>query len=387
MYKWQLMEESISLFNKLSICKFILCSSKYSKGEQVKKFERKWGEWLGTKYNVFVNSGSSANLLIVDAIKEKYNLQKGDKVLVPACTWATNISPIIQCGLEPVFCDIQFSNFSFDIQRLEEIKNDHDIKAIFITHLLGLASDVDELRKAFPNAILIEDCCESHGATYKGEKVGTLTEGSTFSFYYGHHMTSIEGGMVSTDDYELYKLLLLKRSHGLARELPKKEYEEYAEKYNDIDKRFLFITHGYNLRPTELNAVIGLQQITKIDDFIENRRKVFKYFIDQSYLRNLEGIFHIPNPEGNSSFCFPIVLKSEKRYKDLLLLLKNAEIETRPIVGSNLTKQPFISDSNYDQSMFPNVNVLHNQGIYVGNNQFVTIERVDELLNILECIR
>jgi len=384
MHKWQLMEESISFWDKLGICKFILTNSKYSKGQQVKKFEEEWSKWLGVKYTVFVNSGSSANLILVDAIKEKYGLKNGDKVLVPACTWATNISPIVQCGLQPVFCDIQFSNFSFDITKLEAIAKEHDIKAIFITHLLGLASDMDELKKAFPDAIMIEDCCESHGATYKGKKVGTLSEGSTFSFYYGHHMTSVEGGVVCTDDYELYKLLLLKRSHGMARELPRDEFEKAAEKHSDIDKRFLFLTHGYNLRPTELNAVIGLQQLPRIDSFIENRRKVFKFFIDESHKRQLDKVFWIPNPEGNSSFCFPIVLKDGDKYQKLLSDLENAGVETRPIVGSNLTRQPFLSTETFDQFLFPNANDLHNQGIYIGNNQFVTIDRVKGLLNILE---
>ena len=387
MYKWSLMEESISFLDKIRICKFILTNSKYSKGEYVKKFEQEWSKWLGVKYTVFVNSGSSANLILVDAIKEKYKLSKGDKVLVPACTWATNISPIVQCGLQPVFCDIQFSNFSFDITKLEAIAKEHDIKAIFITHLLGLPSDMDELKKIFPNTIMIEDCCESHGATYEGKKVGTLSEGSTFSFYYGHHMTSIEGGVICTDDYELYKLILLKRSHGLARELPEEEFQKFSKKYPDIDKRFLFLTHGYNLRPTELNAVIGLQQLPRIDSFIENRRKVFKFFIDESHKRGLDEIFWIPNPEGNSSFCFPIVLKDGDKYQNLLSDLENAGIETRPIVGSNLTRQPFLSTETFDQSLFPNANDLHNQGIYIGNNQFVTIDRVKGLLDILERLK
>ena len=384
MFSWPLMKETIGIFDKIGICKFILFNSKYSKGKYVSEFESEWSKWLGTKYSVFVNSGSSANLILVDAVKEKFNLKSGDKVLVPACTWSTNIAPVIQLGLEPVFCDINFENFSFCRESAKKISKEHDIKMIFITHLLGLPSDIDMLKELFPNAIMIEDCCESHGATYKSKKVGTLTLGSTFSFYYGHHMTSVEGGIVCTDDYELYKLLLLKRSHGLAREMPSEEYQKQSEKYSDIDKRFLFITTGYNLRPTEINAVIGLQQLPRLDSHIKNRKMMFNYFVDSLRVDKLDEIIKVPNKYGNSSFCFPFVFYDRSKYLKFVDKLNQNGIENRPIVGSNITRQPFLAGYNFDQSDFPNANLLHHNGIYVGNNQFITKDMIEKILKLLK---
>jgi CDP-6-deoxy-D-xylo-4-hexulose-3-dehydrase len=387
MYEWPLMKETINLLDKIGICKFILFNTKYSKGKYVKAFEQQWNKWLGTEYSVFVNSGSSANLILVDCIKELYGLQPGDKVLVPACTWSTNISPIIQAGLTPIFCDINFKNFSFCKDHLKKLAEKHDIKMIFVTHLLGLPSDMDLLKQCFPNALVIEDCCESHGALYHDQKVGTLSLGSTFSFYYGHHMTSVEGGIVSTNNYALYKLLLLKRSHGLARELPKNEYKAHAAQHRDIDSRFLFLTTGYNFRPTEINAFIGLQQLSRLDEYIRIRRDRFNQFANLVMEKDLDKIINLPNSIGNSSFCFPFVFNDKTRYKKFVSLLEENNIETRPIVGSNLTRQPFLASYNFDQTDFPNVNLLHENGIYVGNNQFVDTKMVHALIGLLEDIQ
>ena len=379
------MKESITLKDKIKLCSFILMNDKYSKGPLVKNFEDQWAQWLGVKYAVYVNSGSSANLLLVDAVKELHNIKDESEVLVPACTWSTNISPILQMNMKPVFCDIDFDNYSFKKSHLEKISSNHDIKLIFATHLLGLPSDINMLENLFPNAIIIEDCCESHGATLNGNKVGTLALGSTFSFYYGHHITSIEGGMVCTNDYNLYKLLLLKRSHGLARELPEKEYKEEANKYSDIDQRFLFITRGYNFRPTEFNAFIGIQQLSRLDSHIQNRRDMFELYVNKiSSCQSIANEIKIPNSEGNSSYCFPVVFKNHSIYKLFLQLLNENKIEHRPIVGSNLTRQPFLKTVDIDQSLFPNTNLLHENGVYVGNNQFVTTEDVNLLVNLLK---
>ena len=249
-----LMKDTVTLRDRLKLAKFVLTSSKLTAGPKVREFEDRWSEWLGCDYSLFVSSGSTANFLLVSAMKEKHGWNYGDKILVPSCTWVTNVSPIIQLGLQPVFCDINFKNFSFDEEHIKTISEDNpDIKAIFVTHLLGFYSNIPMLKKYFPNAEIMEDVCESHGCkNFEGEKTGYQHSGGTFSFYFGHHMTTIEGGMVSTNDEELYNIMRMKRSHGLARESFR--FDEYMEKYPDINPSFLFMTDGYNFRNNELGC-------------------------------------------------------------------------------------------------------------------------------------
>ena len=369
------MEDSISLSDKWQMIKFILSSNKFTNGEKVLEFEKAWSQWLGCRYSLYVNSGSSANLLLMSAIKEKYKLTHKDKVLLPACTWSTNVSPVLQCGLLPVFCDVNLDNYSFDITHLAEIARNHsDIKVIFVTHLLGFSANIELYKFLFPKAVILEDICESHGCLGPtGDKRGTAGEGSTFSFYYGHHMTTVEGGMVCTNDPELYALMKIKRSHGLARELPIEDYGTAIAKYPEIDPRFLFMTDGYNFRNSELYAVLGLNQLKRLDKNIALRRKNFATFMD--IIEDYSETFYIPvaNMETNSSYAFPLVTYDHEDAFRLKKLLEEAGIETRPIVGGNLLKHPFLNSyimsGGADKKR--NVDVLNNNGVYIGNNQFI----------------
>ena len=232
---WPLMEETITLKDRLKMAAFILTSSRLTNGPKVRQLEEKWSEWLGVKHSLYVSSGSTANTLLVSSVKEHYGLKDGDKVLVPACTWVTNIAPIIQAGLEPIFCDINLKNYSFDEDELRYVAEQHpDIKAVFITHLIGLSSDVEKVREIFPKALILEDVCESHGVEGPGgKKRGRESIGSTFSFYFGHHITTIEGGMVSTNNSELYQLMRMKRSHGMAREASPELFKQYCKENPD----------------------------------------------------------------------------------------------------------------------------------------------------------
>src|SRR6056300_840234 len=203
---WPLMQTAITDTDKKAMIDFIQSSDRYTCGNMVKQFEDAWSEWLGCKYSLYVTSGSTANLLLMAAVKDLYDIPNGSKVLVPACTCVTNVAPVFQVGLEPVFCDVDLERYSFDINSLP----DEDIKIVFITHLLGLNAPVEKLKEKYPDAIFLEDICESHGLKdSQGKKRGCET-GSTFSFYYGHHMTTIEGGMVCTDNDDLYELMRLK---------------------------------------------------------------------------------------------------------------------------------------------------------------------------------
>ena len=369
---WKLMDCAITQSDKLKLIEFISSSDMYTCGKKVEEFENKWSEWLGCKHSLFVTSGSTANLLLLASIKEFYNIPNGSKVLVPACTWVTNVSPVFQNGLEPVFCDINLDNYSFDTDNLP----DDDIKIVFITHLLGLNAPMEKLKNKYQDAIFIEDICESHGITDEyGKKRGYGT-GSTFSFYYGHHMTTIEGGMISTDNAELYQLMKLKRSHGMARHLLSENYEKTVSKYPNIDPKFLFLTDGYNFRNTELNAVIGIEQLQRLDESIKIRKRNYDRFMVQ--LLKYETFFHVPRYDPyNSSFCLPFVCKTSELKTKLVNIFNKLEIEYRPIVGGNLLIHPFLTKWK-NSTKTPNADLLNDNGVYIGNSQFVTLEMIDK---------
>jgi len=372
------MHNSITWRDKYELIKFIIFSDRFTNGPKVREFEDAWSEWIGSKYSLYVSSGSTADYLLIASVKERFNIPDGAKVLLPACTWVTNVSPVLQCKLEPVFCDISLEHFSFDLEKLPK----DNVAIVFVTHLLGIDAPIEELKERYPNAIFLEDICESHGVEgpHGSRRGGTSSTGSTFSFYYGHHMTTIEGGFVSTNDKELYELMRMKRSHGMAREMSPDYYKEAAAKFPDIDSRFLFLTDGHNFRNTEIGAVLGLSQLKRLDDSIAIRRRNFSFFVNE--LKHLEQHFYIPSDsQGNSSFCLPLICKDAKLMPCLKKAFEDAGIENRPIVGGNLLRQPFLA--KYQHIKAPNADILNDQGVYVGNSQFVTLEMVAKLIEIV----
>ena len=381
---WPLMKDTITLKDRIKMAAFILTSSRLTNGPKVREFEKVWSEWLGVKHSLYVSSGSTANSLLVSAVKELYKLKNNDKVLVPATTWMTNVAPIIQAGLKPIFCDINLKNFSFDEEELKYIATQHpDIKAVFITHLIGLSSNVEKVREIFPNALILEDVCESHGVEDRnGKKRGVDSIGSTFSFYFGHHITTIEGGVVCTNNTELYELMRMKRSHGMAREASKEVFEVYRKQNPNIDPAFLFMTDGYNFRNHEVCAVLGLSQIKKLDKNISIRRENFKYWWDEIYKSE---DYLIPEyQKGNSSFSFPIISKSQSACAELKQKLKSNGIEYRPIISGNLLLHPaFKKYKLCTNKEVSNVSILHNNGLYVGNSQFVTKRQINRLIALM----
>ena len=380
MYDWKLMDDTVTLRDRLKMAKFVLTSSRLTQGPQVRKFEEQWSDWLGVKHSLFVSSGSTANSLLVSAWKELNNIPDGAKVIVPACTWVTNISPIIQNNLTPVFCDINLKDFSFDINALQTIACEHkDITAIFVTHLLGFPAQVEKFRKIFPYADILEDVCESHGAVIEGGTMaGTFDVGGTFSFYFGHHMTTVEGGMVSTNDSDLYELMLMKRSHGMAR--AGNLMSEYSAQYPEINPSFLFMTDGYNFRNNEIGAVLGQSQLCRLDDMIVKRNENYRTYYEVISL--FKEMFYVPAyiPNRVSSFCFPLIAKNAEIYQILEAALKEYNVEYRPVVGGNLLKQPFLKDYHAE---CPNADVLHETGLYIGNSHFVTVDHLIMLEDIL----
>jgi CDP-6-deoxy-D-xylo-4-hexulose-3-dehydrase len=381
---WPLMKDCITVDDKKAMSDFVLNAGRFTNGPRVKQFEEEWSKWLGVKRSLFVSSGSTANFLLLAAVKELYGLKDGDKVLVPAVTWVTNIGPVIQLGLEPVFCDVDKHTFSFDKQYMKQLSLIHDdIKAVFVSHLFGVPAEIEEYKEILPDAVFIEDVCESHGARCKTGMAGTLSEGSTFSFYFGHHITTVEGGMVSTNNEELYQLMRAKRSHGMARECDPEYFQDYVSKYPEIHPMFMFITDGYNFRNSEIYAVLGTEQLKRLTDQNIKREENYEKF------RNI--ISKYPDiikcdlvSEGTSSFCLQFICESEEKRNILEQELKNRGIETRPLCSGNLLRQPFLKGKYDDPENFPNAEYLHTHGFFIGNNHLITDEDFERFESDLE---
>ncbi len=378
---WKLQENILEDKDKEYLVDFIESTDRFTQFEKVKQFEAAWSQWQQTGYSTYVNSGSSADLVMLDAVKEFYGIADGAEVLVPAVTWTTNITSVIQTKLTPVFVDINLSDYSFDYEELEKAVTSKT-RIILITHLIGLPANIAKIKAVADkhNLLILEDCCESHGATFKGKKVGNFGVASTFSFYWGHHLTTVEGGMICTDNEDLNDLFILKRSHGLARELHPSKHQKYKDMYPGIDFNFLFVTHGYNFRNTELHAVLGIEQLKHLDNYIHIRNENH-----QHYLEVIEPIkdklYMVENP-GISSFCLPFIFRDKQNKKILRKALIEHNVESRPIISGNLLVQPcFAQYGNYQD--FHNAQIVQENGIYIGNNQFVNAERLGILSDIL----
>ena len=357
---------------------------KLTNGPKVVEFENAWGEWLGTKYNLMLNSGASANELTMLALNYIYG--EGE-VIVPPLTWISDISSVIFSGFRPVFCDINLKNFSFDIEKLKQAITPKT-KAIFLTHVLGINGLTDELIQLCEDRgiLLIEDVCESHGTTFKGQKVGSIGFASNFSFYFAHHMSTIEGGMICTNNEYFYQVCRALRSHGMTREMTNELFKQSIIDANpDLNKDFIFLAPAHNFRSTELNAVIGLSQIKKLDSNNIHRVNNFKYFMEHldsnKYHTDIE-------MEGQCNYAFIVMLKEssfELRNKvESVLKEKGIEFRRGLSGGGNQLRQPYFKknfDINYDD--FQNVDHVHNFSWYIGNYPTLEQEKIDTLINIL----
>ena len=346
---------------------------KYTQGEVVEQFEKKFAEWNGSKYAVMVNSGSSANLLMAFLLKQRYGLKDGDEVLVPSVTWPTTVYPIIQNNLSPVFCDVDES-FNLDINSMKRMLSEKT-KAVFLVHLLGQSAKLGEIKETCndKNLILIEDCCESLGTKYKGTKVGNFGVMGSFSFYFGHHITTIEGGMIVTNDFKNYDLLRSARSHGWIRDSARiNDYPAYE------DKHYVFDILGYNLRSTNINAAIGIVQLSELDKFISIRLENHRYFLKK--IRNSGVGYQKVNLDETSSFCFGLIFKNKKERNLVLRELLAKGIESRPVVAGNLTRQPVFKDMDIKADKTPMADLIDDCGLYVPNNQFMNAEKIDYMI-------
>jgi CDP-6-deoxy-D-xylo-4-hexulose-3-dehydrase len=358
-----------------------------TQSKNVAAFEEEWSKWLGVKHSVFVNSGSSANQITMAAVRERFG---GGEILTPTLTWISDIASVLQNGFDPVFVDINPRTLGMDTKQVIK-KLSKKTRAVFLTHILGFNALDDyllaELRKR--NIPLIEDVCESHGATFNGQKLGTFGFASNFSFYYAHHMSTIEGGMVCTNDSDFYEKLRMFRSHGMVRESRSEALKNrYRSEWPDLNPDFIFAFPAYNVRSTEINAVIGRSQLKRLDARNEIRTRNLNCFLDgldpKKYFTEFER-------EGSCNYALTLVLREPDQalWNRIEATLRERKIEFRRGTsgGGNQLRQPFMRKLMPDEyKKYPKVDHVHFFGAYIGNYPELKLERIKRLCQLLNHI-
>jgi len=385
-----LMDNNIEQSDINAIIKFLKQNKKriFTQSKKVKEFEFKWSKWLGVKYSVFVNSGASANLLSISALKILYGT---GEIIVPSLTWISDIASVIQNNFKPIFVDINPKNLSMN-EKMVINKSSKNTKAVFLTHAKGIKSLsknlINILKKK--NIPLIEDVCESHGATFKNKKLGTYGLMSNFSFYYAHHMSTIEGGMICTNNKKIYELIKILRSHGMAREAGNKKFEKsMIKKYPELSPKFIFLYPAYNVRNNEISAVIGLSQLKRLD--ANNKIRVINLNL---FLKNInsEKYRNDYSLEGSCNYAFPLVLKKGNIKNRNLLekILKKNKIEFRRgnAGGGNQLRQPYLKEyiKGINLKQFKEVDHIHFFGYYIGNYPSLKKDKILRICKILNNI-
>jgi CDP-6-deoxy-D-xylo-4-hexulose-3-dehydrase len=354
---------------------------------QVRAFEEEWSKWLGVRYSVFVNSGSSANLITMCALRE---LRGPGEVIVPTLTWVSDIASVLQAGFTPVFVDIDPHTLGMDVDQVLA-KVGPNTRAVFLTHILGYNAVNQKLLDGLKakNIPLIEDVCESHGATFRGKKCGSMGWASNFSFYYAHHMSTIEGGIISTDDPELYQTLRMFRSHGMVRESNDPAFKEnWIRRHPDLNPDFIFAFPSYNVRSTELNAVLGRAQLPRLDANNKLRTRNLEAFLGGLDSKKFRTDFTV---EGSSNYAFTLVIcEPDPEYRDRVqAAMREAKVEHRRGTsgGGNELRQPYLRRLYPEEyKKYPQVDHVHFYGYYIGNYPSVNPNRIGDLTRFLNSI-
>jgi len=362
-----------------------------TQSKKVEEFEKKWSKWLKVKYSTFVNSGSSANYISISLLKVINKNKNKNEIIIPSLTWVSGVNSVIMNGFKPVFVDINLSNLSMNTKEVLKKINNKTL-AVFITHAQGFNGLNDELiNKLKQKKIhLIEDVCESHGAKFKNKKLGTYGLISNFSFYYAHHMTTIEGGMICTNNKKIYELSKILRSHGMVREAKNKKYEKkLINKYKDLSPQFIFLYSTLNFRNNEIAATFGINQLKNLDKNNQLRTKNFLLF-----LKNLDPKKYWINYDihGSCNYAFPIILKTKnlkkRDYFEKQLFKNNIEFRRGNAGGGNQLRQPYLKDivklKNFKE--FKNVELVHFFGYYIGNYPELKREKTLKITQILNNI-
>jgi len=383
---WPLMRNNITHADKVAVMEFLAGEHipRFTQGDQVSAFEREFAFWLGSKYAVMVNSGSSANLITMAALKEYRGL---GEIIVPTICWSSDIMSVLHAGFTPVFVDINPRTLGMDMREVFK-KITKNTKAVFVTHVLGFNALTEDIRDrlAAMRIELIEDCCEAIGATMGDKKLGTFGLASNFSFYYAHHMSTIEGGMVCTDDEKFYQYLRQLRSHGLVRERTDEANKRDLEAARqDLDPQFIFSLPSYNVRSTEINAVIGRSQLKRLPDRVWRRSANFEH-----WLANL-GAHYFTDfwKEGSSNYALPLVLRQpdDKLMRRVLDCLQANGVEYRrgTAGGGNQLRQPYLRRMN-NLLEFPHTEHVHFFGLYIGNYPDLETSQIEELCQKLNAL-
>ena len=371
--RYLLAEDTIDASDRQDLIDWLSTDPWLTQGALVQEFEAHWAQWLGVKHAIFVNSGSSANLLMYYSLLVSQQLQN-KKVIVPAVSWSTTVAPAIQLGFEPIMCEADWHNFGLDMDHMESLLKEHSPAAVILVHVLGVPNDMDRLMElqARYGFTLMEDTCAAMGSRHDGQMVGTFGELSSFSFYFGHHMSTIEGGMVCTNDEALNDILLQIRSHGWAKNLAPEKEEEQAKRAGamEFNRPFTFYYPGFNVRSTDLNARIGLSQMNRIDQVVE--RRIENHRIYQARFMDVPD-FHCQRNDRSEicSISFTALAESPEHREKVAKVLTANDIETRPLGGGNMSRQPFWSD-NYGTTVFPVADRIHETGFQLPNHPLLS---------------
>lgn len=374
---------------KKALAEFIITSNKFSMGEKCEEFEVEFSNWQKRNFSVLFNSGGSANLAILQALKNLGKLKTGDNVAFSALTWSTNTMPIIQMGLNPVALDCDINNLNVSSKTIIDRIKSVNIKAIFITNVLGFIGDMDEIVNLCneKNIIILEDNCESLGTIHRnGKKAGNFSLASSFSFFVAHHMSTIEGGMVCTDDAEYAEMLKIVRANGWDRNLSESQQIKWRSKYkieSEFQSKYTFYDLAFNFRPTEITGFLGLIQLRYLDSNIKIRES--NYFDVEKTILNNEDFFSLNHDHIQllSTFAIPIICKSKAIKEKYLLKLEQAGVETRPMIAGNIQRQPFYKKYVSEIYDLPNTDHIHDCGFYCGNYPELTKDELDIIKNCL----
>ncbi|ANW96819.1 pyridoxamine 5-phosphate oxidase [Wenyingzhuangia fucanilytica] len=364
----------------------VIDSDMYTMGKGVQKFEEEFAEFVNSKYAVMVNSGSSANLIAIAALfyTKENKLKRGDEVIVPAVSWSTTYFPLYQYGLKLKFVDVDINTLNYDLDKLEEAVSS-ETKLIVAVNLLGNPNDFDRINKLTTanNIIVFEDNCESMGAEFKGKQTGTFGLLGSYSTFFSHHMATMEGGLIVTDNEELYHIMLSLRTHGWTRNLPKEN--TLVEKSDDwFEESFKFILPGYNVRPIEMSGVIGSEQLKKLPSFLAQRRKNAALFV--SLFQDHKDFLIQQDIDNSSWFGFSLIIKPESKLKrtDVINLLTENHIDSRPIVTGDFTKNKVLEYFDYEIfGEMKNAKYLDVNGFFVGNHQVDLTQEINKLHRVI----
>jgi CDP-4-dehydro-6-deoxyglucose reductase, E1 len=382
MRRYALAERTITHEDLQDLITWLQTDPWLTQGELVFEFERQWAKWLGVTHATYVNSGSSANLLMYYALQLSGRL-RNNRVIVPAVSWATTVAPVVQLGFAPFLCEADRKDFGLDLNVLEDLLKRHEPAAVAVVHVLGVPNQIEGLLKLRDRYefVLLEDACAATGSRYDGRLVGTFGTMATFSFFYGHHLSTIEGGMVTTNDEKLHDILLHIRSHGWARDLTPEKETQLAKDAGalEFNRPFTFYYPGFNVRSTDLNAKIGLTQLRRVDEVVRRRVEIHRRYQEHF----LAAGWHCQtNPRAViSSISFAALAHSQNHRDRVAAVLRTNQIETRPLGGGNMSRQPFWA-SRFGTTVFTVADQIHTSAFQLPNHPQLSLSDIDFISDI-----